>query len=112
MRLSVGFGTDSAVTPDATTGRNPSLWRTILRYLFIAIGFVPGMAWPVVAGALTGGLFPPTFAKIALWAAPLLVMLGFYAVNIVLIARKRDPFYDRWAGTAVLRDARPFTAPG
>lgn len=97
---------------DATTGRNPSLWRTILRNLFIAIGFVPGMVWPVVAGALTDGLFPPTFAKIAVWAAPLLVLLGWYAVNIVLIAHKRDPFYDRWAGTAVLRDARPLTAPG
>lgn len=79
--------------------------KVIGRYLGMVIGAVPAIALLIYQRATAGGsadaMFTGSFFRwfvfaVALWAAWVLVL-------IVQVARKRDPWYDRLAGTAVVR---------
>ena len=81
------------------------LGKAIVRYLAMLIGAVPALALLIYQVAIVGGsadeIFTGNFFRwfaIAglLWALWLLAL-------IIQIARKRDPWYDRLAGTAVVR---------
>lgn len=82
------------------------LRKAIIRYLAMAIGAVPAFALLIYQRIAVGGdadaMFNATFFQWYAYSA------GFGAiwtiVLIVQIAMKKDPVYDRLAGTAVLRD--------
>jgi uncharacterized RDD family membrane protein YckC len=79
--------------------------KALLRYLAMAIGFVPALAllaWrAVVGGGSADAAFTPDAFK---WLTATLLLDGAWViVLIVQVARKRDPYYDRLAGTAVIR---------
>jgi uncharacterized RDD family membrane protein YckC len=81
------------------------LGKTIGRYLAIMIGAVPAFALLIYQYATRGGdadsMFTGDFFR---WFSYAGVLGGLWAiVLIVQIARKRDPFYDRLAGTAVVK---------
>jgi hypothetical protein len=81
------------------------LGQVVIRYLAMAIGFVPMFAVLVYQRIVGGGSADAMFTKgFFNWfmAAGALALL-WSLVLIVQIARKKDPVYDRLAGTAVLR---------
>jgi hypothetical protein len=81
------------------------LRKTIIRYLAMAIGAVPALAvlifQRVTVGDDADAMFTATFFN---WfvVAGVLALIWLFAL-IVQIANRTDPFYDRLAGTAVLR---------
>jgi uncharacterized RDD family membrane protein YckC len=81
------------------------LRKAILRYLAMFIGDVPAFALLLYGLAVSGGsadaMFTAGFFKLLIVA---LLLGGIWSiVLIVQIARKTDPYYDRLAGTAVVR---------
>jgi uncharacterized RDD family membrane protein YckC len=81
------------------------LRKAILRYLAMFIGSVPGIAVLLyglaVAGANADAMFTAGFFQLLMVA---LLLDGIWLiVLIVQVARKTDPYYDRLAGTAVVR---------
>jgi uncharacterized RDD family membrane protein YckC len=81
------------------------LGQVVIRYLAMAIGFVPMFAVLIYERIVSGGSADAMFTKgFFNWfmAAGALALL-WSLVLIVQIARKKDPVYDRLAGTAVLR---------
>jgi hypothetical protein len=90
---------------------NRALWgwplqKAITRYLAMAIGFVPVFAALIYQYITTRGsadaMFTGNFFRWFMCAGA--VGSLWLLVLIFQIARKTDPFYDRWAGTAVIRD--------
>jgi uncharacterized RDD family membrane protein YckC len=89
---------------------NPSLTevpirKVIVRYLAMAIGFVPMLAIFIYQYATVGrsadAIFTADFFRVFTYTA---VIAFVWCVALVFqIARKRDPYYDRLAGTAVVR---------
>jgi uncharacterized RDD family membrane protein YckC len=81
--------------------------RAIIRYLAMAIGFVPAVAVLLYQYAVTDGsadaMATGSFFQWLIFAFGLALL--WIVVLIYQIAAKKDPFYDRIAGTAVLRDA-------
>jgi hypothetical protein len=81
------------------------LGRAVIRYLAMAIGFVPMLAvllyQRVAVGGTADAMATPDFFR---WfmAAGLLTFV-YCLVLIIQVARKKDPYYDRMAGTAVVR---------
>jgi hypothetical protein len=80
--------------------------KAITRYLAMAIGFVPAFAILIYQYVTTSGsadtMFTGNFFRWFIYAG--VVGLLWLLVLIFQIARKTDPFYDRWAGTMVIRD--------
>jgi hypothetical protein len=79
--------------------------KAFIRYLAAAIGFVPMLAVLLYRRVAVGGTADAMFtADFFRWfmAAGLLALV-WCLVLIVQVARKRDPYYDRLAGTAVVR---------
>jgi uncharacterized RDD family membrane protein YckC len=95
------------VTRPGTPG--VSLRKTIIRYLVMSIGIVPALAVTVYQRIAVGddaeAMFTAPFFN---WymAAGGLGLIWLFTL-IVQIANRTDPFYDRLAGTAVLRDTKP-----
>jgi uncharacterized RDD family membrane protein YckC len=84
---------------------NVPLRKAFLRYLAMAIGFVPVFALLLFRRLTVGDnpdeLFTTGFFQWFLGAG--LIAMVWTIVLIVQVARKRDPWYDRLAGTAVIR---------
>jgi hypothetical protein len=81
------------------------LRKAFVRYPAMIIGFVPVFAlliWRYVAG---GGSADAMFtADTFRWAMVLLLVAALWEIALIVqIARKTDPYYDRLAGTAVVR---------
>jgi uncharacterized RDD family membrane protein YckC len=81
------------------------LGKAILRYLAMFIGAVPVFALLLYGLAVSGGsadaMFTAGFFQLLIVA---LLLDGIWLiVLIVQVARKTDPYYDRLAGTAVVR---------
>lgn len=81
------------------------LRKAITRYLAMAIGVVPVFAiliyHLVVSGGIADAAFTPTFFQ---WIVPASVLAMIWGVILLIqIAMKKDPAYDRLAGTAVVR---------
>jgi hypothetical protein len=78
----------------------------IIRYLAMAIGVAPAIALFIYRFAAHGGsadaMFAENFFQWFKFAAGLWALWA--VVLTVQVARKRDPVYDRLAGTAVVRD--------
>jgi uncharacterized RDD family membrane protein YckC len=83
-----------------------AMHKAIVRYLAIAIGFVPGLALLIYQRSITSGnaddMFTEGFFRWLIVAG--LLGLVWSVLLIIQIARKGDPVYDRLAGTAVVRD--------
>jgi uncharacterized RDD family membrane protein YckC len=81
------------------------LGQVIIRYLAMAIGFVPMFAVLIYESIVSGGNADAMFIQgtFAWFMAAGALAVLWSLVLIVQIARKRDPVYDRLAGTAVLR---------
>jgi uncharacterized RDD family membrane protein YckC len=82
------------------------LGKTIARYLAMMIGAVPAFVVLIYQRIAVGGsadaMFTGDFFR---WFAVAAVLGGLWVlVLIVQIARKRDPVYDRLAGTSVVRN--------
>jgi hypothetical protein len=89
------------------------LRKIVLRYVAMLLGHAPIFAVLLVA-AFSGG-DPDALASGGLltWLVPAAVVAGIWSlVLIVQVALKRDPLYDRWAGTAAVRGlpGRPLPA--
>ena len=88
---------------DARSGGRPAWGRVLLRYIFMEHGRGSGAGVGRLGksaqrpGAAVWRRNPRESGAVALFA------LAWTLTNIVLVALKRDPLYDRWAGTAVLR---------
>jgi hypothetical protein len=86
--------------------------RAIIRYLAMAIGFVPTFAVLIYQLAAVGGsadaMFTGDFFRWFMYTA----LLGgvWTVVPIFQVAFKKDPVYDRLAGTAVVRNRRALPA--
>lgn len=80
--------------------------KAIVRYLAMAIGYVPMFVVLIYQYAVTGGsadaMFTGNFFRWFMYAGGLGVVWG--VVLTFQIVRKSDPVYDRLAGTAVVRD--------
>jgi hypothetical protein len=81
------------------------LLKAFIRYPAMMIGFVPVFAlliWRYFAGS--GSADAMFTADTFRWAMILLLIAAVWEiVLIVQVARKKDPYYDRLAGTAVIR---------
>jgi RDD family len=79
--------------------------KAIIRYLAMAIGFVPAFALLIYQYAAHGGaadaMFPAGFFRWFMYAGGLALLWG--VVLMFQIAAKKDPVYDRLAGTAVVK---------
>ncbi len=88
-----------------TAARGVPVHKAIFRYLAMLIGFVPMLAALfsryLVAGDSADAMFTDSFFR---WIAAAAVFGTLWSiVQIVQIVRKKDPPYDRLAGTAVVR---------
>jgi uncharacterized RDD family membrane protein YckC len=95
---------------DAAAPLEPSvpLRKIVTRYLVIAIGLVPMLAVGLVYFALYGTDLEATAASnIFTWLRVAAILTFVWIIFLcVPIVRKRDPLYDRVAGTAVVRALR------
>jgi len=93
---------------DAANPRAPHvpLGKTIIRYLAMMIGAVPALALLLYQYATTGGTADVVFTDQFFQWFPYAAGFGalWVIVLILQIAAKKDPVYDRLAGTAVLKD--------
>jgi hypothetical protein len=93
----------------ASVGPGVPLHKVILRYLFLLIGVIPIFVTQLVYFWLYGldvDALEHMVASSSFWvlyAVSFLALLGWIIFLTVQIAKKRDPLYDRMAGTAVLR---------
>jgi uncharacterized RDD family membrane protein YckC len=98
----VGVRVVDAANPGASA---VPLRKAIIRYLAMAIGFVPAFAILIYQYAANGGsadaMFTGNFFRWFMYAGGLGAL--WVVVLIFQIARKSDPVYDRLAGTAVVR---------
>jgi uncharacterized RDD family membrane protein YckC len=80
--------------------------KVITRHLAMIIGFVPALALFSYQRAMSDGsadaMFTDRFFRWFIYAD--IVALIWSVLLIIQVARKRDPVYDRLAGTAVVRD--------
>jgi uncharacterized RDD family membrane protein YckC len=85
-------------------------WHQItIRYLAMLVGFVPGLAVMLIFFVAHGDANPEAVAANDLfaWIGTIgILYLGWIAFLCVPVIRKRDPLYDRMAGTAVVRVLR------
>ena len=81
------------------------LGKAFIRYLAMAIGFVPMLAILLYQRVAVGGtadeIFTVSFFHWFMAAGVLAIV--WCILLIVQVARKRDPYYDRLGGTAVVR---------
>jgi uncharacterized RDD family membrane protein YckC len=82
-----------------------SIQKAIVRFLAMGIGFVPAIALLAYRRLTTDGsadeMFAGSFFQLMMYS---LLIAGLWSlVLIVQIVRKRDPLYDRLAGTIVVR---------
>ena len=80
--------------------------KAIIRYLTMMIGFVPGFVVMIYRYAVSGGSADAMFTSDFFWWLICAGSLGavWTVVLIFEIAAKKDPVYDRLAGTAVLQN--------
>jgi hypothetical protein len=83
-----------ATTP---TGPNIPLCKIVSRYLVLLIGVLPFLA-DIYFGSVINELAGSSFTSVAV-----AVLFGWIIFLSVQMARKRDPLYDKIAGTAVVR---------
>lgn len=80
----------------------PRAWRMVARYLAMTLGLLPAILWLGFVVFEYGDAFPEHISPTLF-----IVLVGVGAVwvliNIVLIARKTDPIYDRICGVSVRR---------
>lgn len=79
-------------------------WRkAALRYAAMTTGYLPVLAL-LLAVAVTGDVEDMVIGPMAYGLIAGLIISAIWVLTLIVqIARKRDPFYDRWAGTAVIR---------
>jgi hypothetical protein len=98
----VGVRVVDVAEPDK---RGAPITKTIMRYLVMVIGLIPGLALLAYRWLTTDGsadaMFEGGFFQWLIYAV--LVEAVWCIVLIVQIAQKKDPAYDRLAGTAVLK---------
>lgn len=86
-------------------GAGVPIHKAIIRYLAMAIGFVPVSAvWiyqRVISEGSADAMFTGDFFRWFMYAGLLAALWSL--LLIIQVARKRDPIYDRLAGTAVVR---------
>ena len=99
----VGVRVIDTANPNAS---DVPLRKVVVRYLAMAIGCVPLFAALIYQYATTGGTADAVFtASVFSWVMYTgAVAVLWLVVLIVQVAMKRDPVYDRLAGTAVVRD--------
>jgi uncharacterized RDD family membrane protein YckC len=99
----VGVKVVDVTEPDAS---EVPIHKAIIRYLAMAIGFVPLLAVLIFRYVVSGGsadaMFTSDFFRWFIGAGLLAAL--WTLVLIFQVATKTDPIYDRLAGTAVLRD--------
>jgi hypothetical protein len=78
-------------------GPNVPFRKIVSRYLVLLIGVLPFLAG-IYFGSVIKALAGSSFASVAV-----AVLFGWIIFLSVQMARKRDPLYDRIAGTAVVR---------
>jgi hypothetical protein len=94
-----------AIAPSAWTVR---LRRIVTRYVAMLIGLLPLLAIVLFYAVWFGGDVDDTAAgSLFAWVqmAAIAAAFGWMVWQIVQVARKRDPVYDKIAGTAVVRVA-------
>lgn len=98
----VGVKVVDTAEPD---GAEVPIHKAIIRYLAMATGFVPGFMALIYQYAVSGGSADAMFTGDFFWWLICAVSLGalWTVVLIFQIAAKKDPVYDRLAGTAVVR---------
>jgi uncharacterized RDD family membrane protein YckC len=98
----LGLRVIDTTQPDTT---QVPIHKAVIRYLAMAIGFVPMFAALTYQYAVTNhsadAMFTGNFSRWFMCAGAFEVLWGI--VLIMQIAMKKDPFYDRLAGTAVVR---------
>jgi len=81
------------------------IFKVITRHLAMIIGFVPALALFLYQCAISDGsadaMFTDRFFQWFIYAG--VIALIWSVLLIVQVARKKDPVYDRLAGTAVVR---------
>lgn len=94
----VGSSDDSSV--------GVALRKVVFRILSLGIGFYPMLIVGALSYLMTGSAQPfvPNVPLLILAALAAIANAVWCVTLIVQIARKRDPYYDRIAGTAVLRN--------
>ena len=94
----VGSSDDSSV--------GVALRKVVFRILSLGIGFYPMLIVGALSYLMTGSAQPfvPNVPLLILAALAAIANAVWCVTLIVQIARKRDPDYDRIAGTAVLRN--------
>lgn len=80
--------------------------RVVARYLAMGIGLVPGLVLLVYLRLTSDGSADAMFAGNFLqWLVGALLIYGLWCLLLIVqIARKKDPAYDRLAGTMVVRN--------
>jgi hypothetical protein len=82
--------------------------KVISRYLAMIIGFVPALALLLYQRTITDGsadaMFTDHFFQWFIFSG--LVAAIWSVLLIIQVARKRDPVYDRLAGTAVVTEQK------
>jgi uncharacterized RDD family membrane protein YckC len=98
----VGVKVVDAAEPDAA---EVPIHKTIIRYLAMAIGFVPGFGVLLYRYAVSDGSADGMFTSDTFWWFICAGSLGalWIVVLIFQTAAKKDPVFDRLAGTAVVR---------
>lgn len=87
------------------------LRKVFIRYLAMAIGVMPAFAiliyqWVTVGGG-ADAMFNATFFQ---WIGYAMLFAAAWVIVLAMqMGMKKDPVYDRLAGTAVLRDQEPAT---
>jgi hypothetical protein len=78
--------------------------KIVIRYLAMGIGFIPIAIVSALVFALRGnvGSFVPGSPIFNWIAVSWIAAVAWFVVLLVQVARKRDPYYDRIAGTAVV----------
>jgi len=95
------------------SGPGIPLPKAITRYLAIEIGLIPALALLAYLKMTTDGSADAIFGdEFFRWfMVTIFVAVVWYVLLIAQIARKRDPIYDRLAGTMVVRESRPGKLP-
>jgi uncharacterized RDD family membrane protein YckC len=93
------------IDTDAPAARQIPIAKVVIRFLAMTIGFVPAGALLIARLGATDGSADAIFtAEFFRWLIAALGFAGLWTVvQIVLVAMKKDPVYDRLAGTAVVR---------
>ncbi len=109
---SLGMRASRIAVIDAKRGGKPPLKTVLLRYVYMALGALPNLLWTGYAYFIGVGTTQAALARTFVVGAALgLCGAGWIIANLVLIVRKRDPLFDRWAGKLPESERDRLTAP-